>query len=159
SSAGSTLTTFETRTLTFWPTAPVNVAYAFWPGTVVVRVTAGPPAVIAWVGSAGTSYAVKLSAPVAAPLGSITKVYVPATGSTVVSRNPPAGPTGVEARTDRSGLRSEMVPLKSDERTLRLTRWFSDPVKVKLFFWPGTVVVPVAGEPSVSAADVSAGTS
>ena len=68
------MTTFETRTLTFWPAVPVNVALAFWPATVVVRVTAGPPAVMAEEGSAGTSYAVKLMDPVVAPLGSITNV-------------------------------------------------------------------------------------
>ena len=76
-----------------------------------------------------------------------------------MSRNPPAGPTGVEARTDESGFRREMVPLRSEERTLRLTRWFSAPEKVNMFRWPGTVVVPVAGVPRVRAADVSAGTS
>ena len=76
-----------------------------------------------------------------------------------MSRNPPAGPTGVEASTERSGFRSEIVPLKSEERTLRLILWFSVPLKVNLLRWPGTVVVPVACDPSVSAADVSAGTS
>jgi hypothetical protein len=77
---------------------------------------------MATLGSAGTSCAVKWSAPVAAPLGSTTKVYVPATGRVVVSRNPPAGPTRVEARTERSGLRIESVPLKSEEMTSTLTR-------------------------------------
>ena len=39
---------------TRWPALPVNVATAFWPGTVAVSVTGAPPAVIVAAASGGT---------------------------------------------------------------------------------------------------------
>jgi hypothetical protein len=41
--------------LTRCPAVPENVSFAFWPGVVVVTVTAAPPAMIVPVTSAGTS--------------------------------------------------------------------------------------------------------
>src|SRR5690348_13246233 len=61
---------FVSRRLTssFW--TPLNVTFAFCPGTVVVTEPAGPPGVIDAVASAGTSYSWSVSEPVAASVGS-----------------------------------------------------------------------------------------
>ena len=52
--------------LTTWPAVPVKVRLAFWPGTVVVTVFGTPNAIVP-VTSAGTSYSVKVTSPVAGP--------------------------------------------------------------------------------------------
>ena len=44
-----------TFTLTRWAAVPANVSFAFWPGVVVVTVTAAPPGAIVPLRSAGTS--------------------------------------------------------------------------------------------------------
>jgi hypothetical protein len=43
-----------TWTVACWPEVPVKVRVAFWPGTVVVTVTAAPPMVSVPVASGGT---------------------------------------------------------------------------------------------------------
>src|SRR5918996_5943778 len=50
--------TGTTLRLTRWPTAPVKVAFAFCPGTLVERVSGAPPGVIEATTSGGTSYSV-----------------------------------------------------------------------------------------------------
>src|SRR5439155_850330 len=45
------------------PAVPANVRLAFWPGAVVVTVTAAPPTVIVPVASAGTLYSVSVVLP------------------------------------------------------------------------------------------------
>ena len=90
-------------------------------------------------------------------------MYVPVTGSVCASMKAPAGAAGVTARevsTELSGFRIETVPTKSVSVTLRLTRSLAKAEKVKRLAWPGTVVAPVVGVPSVgTVAVVSAGTS
>ena len=44
----------EVASATRRPAVPVKLATAFWPGTVVVSVTGGPPGLIAAVASGGT---------------------------------------------------------------------------------------------------------
>ena len=78
---------------------------------------------------------------------------VPATGSTVVSRNPPAGPTGVEAENGEVGLQERDRAAEVRGEDAHADPLVLAPLKVKCLRWPGTVVVPVAGDPRVSAAE------
>ena len=73
---------------TCWPDVPLKVGVAFWPGTVVVKVSDEPPIVTVPVASAGTSFSVKFTLPIAASQGLTRIVYVPALASTSVSMNP-----------------------------------------------------------------------
>src|ERR1044072_7149841 len=73
---------------TCWFAVPLNVGVAFCPGTVVVKVSAEPPMVTVPVASAGTSFSVKFTLPIAASVGLTRIVYVPALASTSVSMNP-----------------------------------------------------------------------
>src|ERR671923_310821 len=50
-------------TLTRCPTVPANVTSAFWPGVVVVTVTAAPPGVALAVASGATSWSVSVMLP------------------------------------------------------------------------------------------------
>ena len=52
-----------------------------------------------------------------------------------------------EVSTVESGFLSQIVPVKSEDSTFRLTRWFTAPVKVKLASWPGVPMLPLAGDP------------
>ena len=69
-------------------------------------------------------------------------VYVPLFGSVVASRKPPAAPneTG-ETSTVPFGFKSEILVVQQPPAITRLTTWPALPVKVRLAFWPGTVVV------------------
>ena len=61
---------FVNATETDWPAVPLKMGIAFWPGTVVVRVSDAPPTVRVPVASAGTSLSVKFTVPVAVVHGS-----------------------------------------------------------------------------------------
>src|SRR4029450_9162210 len=64
---------------------PAKVSLAFWPGIVVVTVTAAPPGMMGVVGSAETSYSWSVADPIEALCGSTRIVYVPVVGSDFVS--------------------------------------------------------------------------
>ena len=70
-------------TETDWFAVPLKTGIAFWPGTVVVKVSGDPPTVRVPVASAGTSLSVKVTVPVAVVHGSTTIVYVPAIRTSV----------------------------------------------------------------------------
>ncbi len=140
----------------------------FWPGIVFVTVTGvapAPPAVMAADASAGTVYRFTVSEPVYAPSGSILIVYVPAavrvTGSMNVPFVPtPTGATTVVVPTFTDTLApATNVPIESFEM-LSAMRWFTEPVKVSVPFWPAAAAVkttpapPAVMVPVVSPAEV-----
>jgi hypothetical protein len=74
----------DTPIVTCWPAVPSNVRVAFSPGVAIVTVVSWPIAVCPVL--SGTRLRVTDIEPVAAPTGSTTSVYVPATaGSWIVS--------------------------------------------------------------------------
>jgi hypothetical protein len=131
---------------------------AFWPGTVVVTVTAGPPGTMVPVTSGGTSKSVTVVLPIPAPWGSTTTVYVPVLGSVIVSRKPPPIPKFAGfARAAPFGFSTEILTAQQAGPIDMLTRWPATPLKVILAFWPGTVVVTVTAAPPGTAVAVTSG--
>ena len=98
-------------TRTRWPAVPGKETTLFWPGTVVVAVTCGPPGVVATAASAGTSYTWTVIVPVVVDCGSTTRVYVPSVGRTVVSRKQEAPQEPLETTVPPPGLRSVTAAL------------------------------------------------
>ena len=156
--------TSDTTTLALWPATPENVTFAFCPGTVVVTGVEDPKATVP-LASAGTSWSVIVTAPVAEPCGSTTTAYVPVSARAAESRKPPFVPNVAVETTRPSGRSSVTFVLQQNEVPTvtsvisTLTRPPAMPANVTRAFWPGTVVAMLVVEPSAPAAVASAGTS
>ena len=127
----------------------MNVATAFWPGTVAVRVTAAPPGTIAAEASGGTSNSCIVMLPPVAVDGSTTIWYVPVWVRVKVSMNAPDGPTYAIPSTDPSGARTVTVLLGMvAEISCRLARWPATPSNTALAFSPAADVTVTGAPPA-----------
>jgi hypothetical protein len=140
---------------------PLKWRLPFWPGTVVVTPTPGPPGVIVSEASGGTLWSVSVTLPVAAPCGSTRITYVPVTASVRVSMNPPPVPNVVgPASRLPSGFRIENCARQQLGPACRLTRCPAVPENEIRAFCPEVSVVTVSGAPPGTIAPVtSTGTS
>ena len=93
-----------------------------------------------------------MTLPVLAPSGSTLTVYVPAAASVTGSTNEAlvpttTGPTTVVFVGDFTHTRApENIVPKLEDR-LSAMRWFTEPVKVSVPFWPAAVEVTTVDEP------------
>ena len=103
-------------TETRWPVLPAKVTVPFCPGTVVVTVTASPPAVVPAVASAGTSRTVAETEPVAVLDAASSSVYVPAVRAVTVSMKPVAPTHPADAAVRPNGSRSLAVEMPQEPK-------------------------------------------
>jgi hypothetical protein len=90
---------------------PANVSRTFWPGTLMVDVTGGPPTVMVPVTS-GASYRFTVTVPVEDPAGTKRIAYVPVIGRLRLPSNPLLPIQLFDPRDAPVGLRTEIVRLQ-----------------------------------------------
>jgi hypothetical protein len=133
--------------VTSWPDVPLNVMFAFCPGTVMLAANA-PPLIVTEPLTSTTLKSVVVVWPVPVPEGSITIVYVPLTGSCCGSTKMLAPHVNVLDNCVPSGFRICSVQQELNvELLVTLTRCVVEPVNVSRATWPGVPIGETTDEP------------